>query len=546
MLRRSTFCHCAGQRFDVAVIGAGPSGIAAALRAADYGKSVCLIEKSERLGGADVWNGALQSKTMWEATSFVQRVRATAPKVFTRDVQLGQMQVCERRIQTTLQSVAEARMAAFKEALREAKVTVEHGLASFVDKRHITVTPATASASAPAAKKVIEADHFIIATGSKPRVHPQIAFDGDTVVSSDEVMQLSFPKRMLIVGSGVIGMEFGGMFGAVGTKVNMIEKAPRVLPNEDEDIALLIQDLMIAQGTTFHHRRQLKDIAVVHGAGGKTVRYTLQSLDNPAQEEMFEVDRTLISIGRVPQYDGLNLEAAGIQLSKRGGIASDEWGCCKLLVTKEEEAAAEAAAVAAGRKYGGVVDKHIYCVGDATLDIALVNKGEREAAAAVNRMFYPDHEGVLSLSNLSTIMFLAEEVAGVGLSEEQCRARNISYIVAKYSYDHCVRSMLRLDPVGFVKVIVSNDEKKTVLGVRAVGAHASSIIELASLAVHRKSSAYELSDLSCAYPSQAVALMECVRMLIGRSLFKPECFEGLSVRTWIPPHFERGRAYQGK
>lgn len=550
------------RRFDVVVIGGGPAGLAACLRARDFGRSVCLIER-DRIGGADAWNGALQSKTLWEMTSFVHRVKSLSPKVFSRDVKIDAMRVDERRIQATLQSVAEQRVDTFIEALRTAKVTVEYGSASFNDRYSVklaktkSASPYVPACSTPVStapegkwsatptspdEEIIEADYFIVACGSRPRNHPMIPYDGDTIVSSDEVMLLGIPQSMLIVGSGVIGMEFGGMYSSLGTKVNMIEKAPRVLPNEDEDIALLIEKLMLQRGCSFHHRRQLKDIQVVNGAGGKSVKYTLQSLQDKSNEEVFDVDRALMAIGRVPNYESLNMPAAGLQIAKRGGaVITDEWGCCVL----EKGRGREGKEIAKEDEEKEAKD-HIFFVGDATVDIALVNKGAREAAAAVQRIYVPDHEGVIGISNLSSIMFLAEEVAGVGLSENQCQQKQISYMVAKYGHDYCVRSIVRSDPVGFVKVIVSNDEKKTVLGVRAVGAHASSIIELASLAVHRKASAYELSELACAYPSQAVVFQEAVRMLIGRSVFKPEHHEGLSVNTWVPDNFVRGRAYQNE
>lgn len=531
MLRRSRLFHCSPasptpsvavspnstKRYDVCVIGGGPAGVAAALRAADYNKKVCLIEKNSKLGGADAWNGALQSKTMWEMSYFMQRVRSFSPRVFSKDCCPTAVTVSEDRLQESLFLVANKRANQMKEALDHARVTVERGTAHFTNPNTVEVTQPTTAVGAPAAATLVEADYFVVATGSTPRSHPMIPFDGKHVVSSDEIMMQSIPESLVIIGAGVIGCEFASIFANFGkTQVNVIEKAPRLLPNEDDDIAMLIETLLRKRGCKFHHCTKLNDLKVIDD---KHVRYSVESTTEPGRITEFEVERALVSIGRMPYYDGLGLTEIGCKISG-SGVEVDEWDRC-------------------------LPHKHIYAVGDATLNIALVNKGESEASNAIHHMYSHDCHENRSLSNLSTIMFLPEEVAGVGLSERQCRKDNIAHIVAKYGYDMSARSIVMGNTDGFVKIIVSNDELKTVLGVRAVGAHASSIIELASLAIHRKASAYELSEMATAYPSVAQAFQECLRMLIGRSIFKPEseAFTSVRLSSWVPNDFSRGRAY---
>lgn len=526
MLRRSySFLQqkAATKRYDVCVIGGGPAGVAAALRAADYNKSVCLIEKSDKLGGADAWNGALQSKTMWEMSYFMQRVRSFSPRVFSKDVCPTAVTVSEDRLRETLMDVGNKRASQMKDALQHAEVNIEHGTARFRDPHVIEITPTQGPVGketpVPNAEPVlVEADYFVIATGSTPRSHPTIAFDGVHVVSSDQIMTQNIPESLVIIGAGVIGCEFASIFANFGkTQVNIIEKAPRLLPNEDDDIAMLIETLLRKRGVKFHHCTKLNDINVIDD---RHIRYTLESTTEAGRITEYEVERALISIGRVPYYDGLGLEALGCKIDKNKGVEVDDFDRCK-------------------------PHKHIYAVGDATLNIALVNKGESEAATAVHHMYSHDFHSLPSLANLSTIMFLPEEVAGVGLSENDCKKQNVAHIVAKYGYDMSSRSIIMGNTDGFVKIIVSNDELKTVLGVRAVGAHASSIIELASIAIHRKASAYELSEMSTAYPSVAQAFQECLRMLIGRSIFKPEsdAFTSVKLSSWVPNDYSRGRAY---
>jgi dihydrolipoamide dehydrogenase len=232
----------------------------------------------------------------------------------------------------------------------------------------------------------------------------------------------------------------------------------------------------------------------------------------------FDVAKALICIGRDPNYSQLALSNIGVELD-HGKLRVDKWGRC-------------------------APHNHIYAVGDATVDIALVNKGESEGICAINHMFSVQPEEVTSIDNLSTIMFLDEEVAGVGLSELQCRKRNIAYCVANYGYNFVSRAVAMGNPNGFVKIIVTNDARKTVLGVRAVGAHASSVVELASLAIHRKASAYDLSEMAVAYPAVTQGFQECIRLLLGRSILKADVFPALTMSSWTPPDFGRGALYQ--
>eukprot|EP00658_Telonema_sp_P-2_P008880 TRINITY_DN13363_c0_g1_i2.p1 TRINITY_DN13363_c0_g1~~TRINITY_DN13363_c0_g1_i2.p1 ORF type:complete len:177 (+),score=40.92 TRINITY_DN13363_c0_g1_i2:316-846(+) len=171
-----------------------------------------------------------------------------------------------------------------------------------------------------------------------------------------------------------------------------------------------------------------------------------------------------------------------------------------------------------------------------------------EGRACVDHMYCskPEADIVPDFDNLSTIMFLDQEVAAVGLNEQQCQKRCIAYKMARYGYEFVSRAVAMNNTRGFVKLIVTNDRKMQVLGVRAIGPHASSIVELASLAIHNKESAYKLEELLTAYPAVTQGFLECLRMLLGSSVLKPNVFPELVVSEWHPPEFNRGRAYQVK
>jgi dihydrolipoamide dehydrogenase len=286
---------------------------------------------------------------------------------------------------------------------------------------------------------------------------------------------------------------------------------------EDEDISLYVQGLLERKGVVVHHESSLFDLQSWEDGPESGVQYTIQR-NKDKELTTFDVSKALVSIGRVSNYRGLGLENTKCKVQDNRLLVDDFQRCTP--------------------------HTHIYAVGDATMDIALVNMGETEARIAVDHMYSAKREQKTHINNLSTIMFLDEEVAAVGLNEQDCVKMNISYMMAKYGYEFVSRAVAMGDTKGFIKIIVTNDRQKRVLGVRAVGPHASSIVELASLAIHNNQSAYELAELMTAYPAITQGFQECLRMILGRSILKPNVFPQLVLKTWTPPNFERGRSYQ--
>lgn len=528
MFRRSTISFLAREprmkqkardplpHFDVCVIGAGPAGVASALRAVDYDKTVCLIEKS-RVGGADLWNGALQSKTMWEMSKFMSNVKyGGAARIYGNNDVPDKMVLNEEKMRQGLVHAAEFREKQLLQAISAAQIRQLKGSAMFASPTEVNVyNPETGEYN------IVTADYFIIATGSAAREHPHYPTDGENIITSDHIMMQPLPKSIVVVGAGVIGCEFAAILANLGkTRVNIIDKAPRILPMEDEDIALYVQGMLEKKGVTVHHNSSLFDMQAYEDEHGqKGVQYMIQN-NQTKEHSVHNVERALISIGRLPNYKGLGLENTKCRVTDNR-MKVDEYQRC-------------------------VPHMNIYAVGDATMDIALVNMGETEGRNAIDHIYSSRKETVPVIDNLSTIMFLDEEVAAVGMNEQDCRKQQVSYMMARYGYEFVSRAVAMGDIKGFIKIIVTNDREKRVLGVRAVGAHASSVVELASLAIHNHQSAYELAELMTAYPAITQGFQECLRMLLGRSVLKPNVFPQLIMRTWTPPNFERGRFYQAK
>ncbi|CCW67333.1 unnamed protein product [Phytomonas sp. Hart1] len=494
------------KKVDVCVIGGGPAGVAAALRATDFGKKACLIEKS-RIGGADLWNGALQSKTLWEMANFAHYMKNTQ-NVFHVKKEMPPIKF--HRVSSCLKEAAEKRESQILHQLKASEVDTLFGFCAFETPNTVRVNFLNGET------EIVESDHFVIATGAQPRAHPMVVADGKVVFTSDNVMLNPFPKSIVVIGAGIIGCEFATIFAKFSmTQVNLIEKSNRILPMEDDDVSFCVQDMLEKRGVNFHHNSQMIDCKVKNGR----FHYLLRDVKNVTEKEHV-VDAALISIGRVPCLSNLNLDKIGVKLDG-GRIERD-----KFLRVKPH--------------------KHIYACGDAATRVALVNVGELEAQSCVNHMYkpYPEDQLIGGFDNLSTIMFLDQEVAAVGLNELQCQKMNISYKIARYAYKFVGRALAMGSDQGFVKLIVTNDEKMQVLGVRAISPHASSVIELASLAIHNRESAYTLSGLHTAYPSVTQGFKECVNMLLGVSTLKPNVFPELVLKEWNPPNFERGRAYQ--
>ena len=510
MFRRSVW-RLKEVKCDVCVIGGGPAGIAAALRAVDYHKSVCLIEKN-RIGGADFWNGALQSKTLWEISKFVRTFRGDTSQRFADRTISATLD--QEKIRTQINNAAELREKQTLDQLTAAGVYPIFGQATFCNPEKVEVQRNDGLVDH------IKADYYILATGSRPRQHPQYPADGKTIVTSDEIMQQNLPSSIVIIGAGVIGCEFASILANLGdTKVKVIEKANRILPMEDEDIALFVEKLLARKKVTFHHHSALKHLEVKEGG----VHYTITD-KRTGDDSTFVVEKALVSIGRVPHYGGLGLENLPSAKVENGKIKKD--GHLRLCGYE-----------------------HIYVCGDAAMDIALVNVGELEGRRTIDHIYSPKPPSISAnqFDNLSTIMFLDQEVAAVGKNEQDCQKEKIAYRCAVYGYDFVSRAVAMGNTKGFVKLICTNDRQQIVLGVRAIGPQASSVVELASLAIHNRQSAFDLQALLTAYPSVTNGFQECLRLLLGNSILKPDVFPLLKLREWSPPDFSiRGRAYSSK
>lgn len=473
--------------YDICILGAGPAGYAAAMRAHDLGKRVALIE-ADRLGGTGLHSGALSSKTMWHLANDYRRACRSGRGFETTQIDVSYSSV----IAAVREAVSERRQLLSEQLDRLAgsDVTLIRGRGKFVSPHEVEVTTKSGTLS-------VKASHFLIATGSKPRLPEGVDIDGDCIVTSDHIESWKeFPESMVILGSGVIGCEYATIFGHYGrTDIAMIDRRDRILPFEDNDVSDCISQSFEKMGVTIHACSKLLSLT----SDGKRVHYELACEDGV---HSYEVEKALISIGRIPNVDKLGLEAAGVTINARGGIVSNG--------TQTEV-------------------PHIHAAGDATMDIALANVAELEGRQAVEAMF-TENSARIDYRALSTIMFLDPEVASVGLGEKQAREKGIPYRVASVDNRLISRNIAMRNTQGFIKLLASPDN--SILGLRVVGPQASSCIQGIALLIELGGKLENIA--TCVHPHPAVTegVQECARLLLGQSILKPDVIEGVRVESY--------------
>ena len=491
------------ENFDLIVLGSGPGGYSAAMRALDFNKHVCLIEANE-MGGTGIMNGALTSKTLWElsqdyavAASIDRGFRALALKVDYQEVRKSVIKAAKTKQLQMLSQIE-----TFSDTkLNKGSITLKYGTASFVDKNTIQIEK-------DGNIEFIKSSKILIATGSRPKEYPGISVDQERIINSDGILNLKeFPERMIIIGSGIIGTEYATIFSSFKqTEVHLLDRTQRVIPFEDEDISDFVSKNLEKNGVIIHYTAKLRTIK-------KHVDYLEIVLDyEDGHSKVLEVDVALISIGRVPNTDKLGLEKIGINPNSHGFIEIE----ADCLIKNCPE---------------GV---QIYAAGDITGFPQLYNIAEMQGRYSVKKMSskpsFP-----MDYSNMSTLMFFRPEVAAVGMNEKQAQAKKIPYRAAYYSNELVSRALAMRSTTGFVKIIISNDGSEKIIGMRAAGPQASALIVSVAHLINQGNSLVDVMRVKHPHPSITEGIQECMRVLKNKSIYKPSAFpEYIRVWEWKP------------
>jgi len=490
-------------QYDLIIIGSGPGGFSAAMRALDHGLNVCLIE-GRHLGGAGIMNGALTSKTLYE----LSQDYAVAARV-DRGYRASGLGVDFNEVRKTVLKAAKEKQYQMLSQIEtyspknetKGSIVLEYGWAHFMDAHTVEVTSIDNT-------KQLTADYFIIATGSRPREIPSLHIDGERIITSDHILGLDkFPERMLIIGSGIIGCEFATIFSNFKqTEVHLLDRANRVIPVEDNDVSDFVSKNLEENGVIIHYTASLRTIR-------KHTDHLEVVLDyDDGHSKVIEVDIALVAIGRIPNTDNLGLESIGIEKTANGTVQIkddcmlyDEAGTC-----------------------------HIYAAGDITGHAQLYSVAELQGRLAVEKISndpgYP-----LDYRNMSTLMFFKPEVAAVGMNEKKLQEKGIPYKVAFYSNILVNRAIAMRNTNGFVKIIVSNDDHNHILGMRAAGPQASAFIVSVAHLINQRNSLDEVLQIFYPHPSISEGIQECLRLFTSKSIYKPTAFPDLiHVREWKP------------
>ncbi len=376
------------EKYDLCIIGGGPAGFAGAMRALDLGKHVCILEADE-IGGTGVMWGALSSKTMWElakdydvAAKVDRGYRSAGLSVDYAAVRNTVIQAVKQKQYQMLSQLETYSPLRWK---GPGSIAFKRGRGTFLSREQIEVT------NGNGAKEEISADFFLICTGSRPRDFPLIAVDQQRILNSDGILNLKeFPKRLVIIGAGIVGCEYATIFSNYDqTKVFLVDHQERIIPFEDEDVSRFVSQNLKKNNVDIFHSANLRTINARPGH----LEVILDFADD--HSEVVEADAALISIGRTPNLSDLNLDRIGVTTDDMGFLACDE--NCQ-------------------------VKDNIYAAGDVTRHPALVNIAETEARYAVKHMFRAI-KWPLRYSNMSTVMFFKPAVAAVGLNEQTCRQK---------------------------------------------------------------------------------------------------------------------------
>ena len=459
------------KEFDVVIIGSGPGGYVAAIRAGILGLKTALLEKDPFLGGTCLHRGCIPTKALLHTAELFDEIKKSASVGI--DVSGATLDI--NRIHAYKQGVVDKMAKGIVFLMKKRKVEVFQGLGSFVDVNTIRIAGAGGAEN-------IRAKYVIIATGSTPAHLPHMKPNGSTIVDSDMILKPGdIPASLAVIGSGAVGTEFASVFASYGSDVHLIELLPRLLPIEDEECSAQLERSLKARGLKCYTSTQVTEAQV-------TKNDVTLTLKKPDGTTTLDVARVLVATGRRPVLDGLNHEAVGIAMNKRF-VAVDEFMRTNV--------------------------PNIYAIGDVVATPALAHVATREGILAV------DH---LAGKHVQTINYLAvpnctyshPEVASVGLTEKAARDAGHDVRVGKFPFSALGKATILQDTTGFVK-IVADKRYDEVLGVHIIGPKATELIAEATLGIKLETTVEEVANTIHAHPTLAEAMLEAAHGVYGEA-----------------------------
>ena len=462
------------QKFDSVVIGGGPGGYVCAIRLAQLGQKTACIESRGSLGGTCLNVGCIPSKSLLNLSENYHKAK-NFEKI---GIEIGSLKLNLPKMMKNKEKAVTVLTKGIEFLFKKNKVTYFKGTGSITGTNQISIK------SSDNKNETIEAKNIIIATGSDPVSLPGVEFDEEKIVSSTGALSLKeVPKKLVVVGGGYIGLEMGSVWSRLGSEVQVVEFLDHITPGMDKEISNEFQKLLKKQGINFNLKTKVETISK------NNTGVTINTTDDQGNKKKFECDVALISVGRKPNTNNLNLDKVGVEKDKKGRIK----------VNKNFQTNI----------------KNIYAIGDVIEGPMLAHKAEEEGMAVAE--IIAGQSGHVNYDIIPGVIYTSPEVATIGKTEEQLKEQKINYKVGKFPFMANSRAKAIDEPEGFVKILADSITDR-VLGVHIIGPHAGELIAEMAVAMEFGASSEDIARTCHAHPTFSEAVKEAALSVDKRQI----------------------------
>lgn len=460
--------------YDLIIIGSGPGGYVAAIRAGQLGLETAVVEKDERLGGTCLLRGCIPTKQLLHTADLLDRIRAAGDQgIEVADARIDIGKAMDRKEEVVA-----------KNARGVEYLFKKNGVERIRGKGRLAGAHEVEVEGPDGERTSYRAEHVLIATGSVPREIPPAPTDGERILTSDHVLELrEVPESMIVLGAGAVGTEFASVYRSFGTEITLVEMLPRVLPFEDEEVSKELARALRKRGMKLLTGTKLSSAEATEAG----VKVTLEGEDG---EETLEASKLLVAVGRAPVSRDLGFEEAGVGIDDRGYVEVDEY--CRTALP------------------------HVYAIGDVIDTPWLAHVASHEGILAVEHMAGRTVRPI-DYDLTPIVTFCDPEVAHVGLTEAEAKERGHEVAVGKFPFTALGKAVIVGKTAGFVK-IVRETKYDQVLGIHIVGVHATDLIAEACAALHLETTNAELIETIHAHPTLGEAIHEAAHAAAGHSI----------------------------
>ena len=461
-------------KFQVVVIGGGPGGYVCAIRLAQLGLKTACIESRGSLGGTCLNVGCIPSKSLLNLSEEFHNAQSLSNK----GIEIGEVKLNLPKMMKNKDKAVTILTKGVEFLLKKNKVTYFKGIGSFKSKNDILIKDHDNK------EKVIQTENTVIATGSVSVSLPGVEIDEKIVVSSTGALKLEkVPKKLVVVGGGYIGLEMGSVWSRLGSEVHVIEYLDHITPGMDKEISNEFMKILKKQGINFHMQHKVEKIKKNNNNA------VVSTISSEGTKKDFECDVVLISVGRKPNTEGLNLQKIGVELDEKKRVKTD-----KNFKTNQD---------------------NIYAIGDVISGPMLAHKAEDEGIAAAENI--AGQSGHVNYDTIPGVIYTSPEVASIGKTEEQLKELNVKYKIGKFSFMANSRAKAIDDTDGFVKILADEKTDK-VLGAHLIGPHAGELIGEIGIAMEFGGSSEDIARTCHAHPTFSEAVKEAALSVDKRAI----------------------------